>query len=367
MVRQKLLLFMKEAIDGENGRNPNVPSVASQVARASTEATTTTNSSLIEEVLHKETLTRAWKQVRANQGAPGVDGVTIEAFPAWYREHGPAVMQSLREGRCQPSPVRQVDIPKPGGGTRMLGVPTVLDRLIQQAIVPVLTPILDPKFSPSSYGFRPGRSAHDAVWQAQKCVAEGHRWVVDLDLSMFFDRVNHDILMERLARRIADQHLLRLIRRYLAAGMMQDGVVIERAEGTPQGGPLSPLLANLLLDEWDRELDRRGHRFCRYADDCNIYVRSRKAGQRVMAWCRKLLEGRLRLQVNEEKSAVDRPWNRKFLGLSVTNGRVPKIRLADSSVARMQSRVRALTARRRGISIQRMVEELNRFLRGWLG
>jgi group II intron reverse transcriptase/maturase len=249
----------------------------------------------------------------------------------------------------------------------MLGVPTVLDRLIQQAIVLVLTPILDPTFSPSSYGFRPGRSAHHAVRQARKYVAEGHRWVVDLDLSKFFDRVNHDILMERLARRISDKTLLRLVRRYLAAGMMQDGVVVERAEGTPQGGPLSPLLANLLLDEWDRELDRRGHRFCRYADDCNIYVRSRKAGQRVMAWCRKLLEGRLRLKVNEEKSAVDRPWNRKFLGMSVTNGRVPKLRMASQSIDRMKSRVRALTARRRGISVRRMVEELNRFLRGWIG
>ena len=198
-------------------------------------------------------------------------------------------------------------------------------------------------------------------------MAEGHRRVVDLDLSKFFDRVNHDLLMERLARRIGDKVLLRLIRRYLAAGMMQGGVVIERAEGTPQGGPLSPLLANLLLDEWDRELDRRGHRFCRYADDCNIYVRSRKAGQRVMAWCRKLLEGRLRLKVNEEKSAVDRPWNRKFLGLSVTNGRVPKLRLAGQSVERMRLCIRAITARRRGISVHRMVEELNRFLRGWLG
>jgi RNA-directed DNA polymerase len=367
VVRQKLLLFMRETGDGENGRNPNVPSAASQATRASTEPTTTADSSLIEEVLHKETLTRAWKQVRANRGAPGVDGVTIEQFPAWYREHGAAVMQELREGRYRPSPVRRVDIPKPGGGTRTLGVPTVLDRLIQQAIVLVLTPILDPTFSPSSYGFRPGRSAHDAVRQARKYVAEGHRWVVDMDLSKFFDRVNHDILMERLARRIADKNLLRLIRRYLAAGMMQDGVVTERNEGTPQGGPLSPLLANLLLDEWDRELDRRGHRFCRYADDCNIYVRSRKAGQRVMAWCRKFLEGRLRLKVNEEKSAVDRPWNRKFLGLSITNGRVPKIRLAMPSVDRMQSRVREITARRRGVSIHRMVEELNRFLRGWLG
>jgi len=367
MVRQKLLHFTEEGPDGGNGRNSFEPSRASQAARASRETTTTAGTSLMDEVLHQETLTRAWKQVRANQGAPGVDGITIDAFPAWYREHGSAVMQALREGRYQPSPVRRVDIPKPGGGTRMLGVPTVLDRLIQQAIVLVLTPILDPTFSPSSYGFRPGRSAHDAVRTARKFVAEGHRWVVDLDLSKFFDRVNHDILMERLARRIADKTLLRLVRRYLAAGMMQDGVVVERAEGTPQGGPLSPLLANLLLDEWDQELDRRGHRFCRYADDCNIYVRSRKAGQRVMAWCRKLLEGRLRLKVNEEKSAVDRPWNRKFLGMSVTCNRVPKIRVASQSVDRLQSRVRAFTARRRGISIRRMVDELNRFLRGWIG
>lgn len=367
-MRQKLLPFMEEGLDGGNERNSFEPSEASQAARGLTEVTTTASTSLMDEVVHKETLTRAWKQVRANQGAPGVDGVTIAQFPAWYREHGSAVMQALREGRYQPSPVRRVDIPKPGGGgTRMLGVPTVLDRLIQQAIVLVLTPILDPTFSPSGYGFRPGRSAHDAVRQARKFVAEGHRWVVDLDLSKFFDRVNHDILMERLARRIGDKALLRLLRRYLAAGMMQDGVGVERAEGTPQGGPLSPLLANLLLDEWDQELARRGHCFCRYADDCNIYVRSRKAGQRVMAWCRRLLEGRLRLKVNEEKSAVDRPGNRKFLGMSVTNGRVPKLRLASQSVDRMQSRVREITARRRGISIRRMVEELNRFLRGWIG
>ncbi len=239
-MRQKFLPFMEESPDGGNERNSFGPSEASQAARASTEATTTASTSLMDEVLHKETLTRAWKQVRANQGAPGVDGITIEQFLAWYREHGAAVMQALREGRYQPSPVRRVDIPKPGGGTRMLGVPTVLDRLIQQAIVLVLTPILDPTFSPSSYGFRPGRSAHDAVRQARQFVAEGHRWVVDLDLSKFFDRVNHDILMERLARRIGDKVLLRLIRRYLAAGMMQDGVAVERAEGTPQGGPFTP-------------------------------------------------------------------------------------------------------------------------------
>jgi RNA-directed DNA polymerase len=239
--------------------------------------------------------------------------------------------------------------------------------VIQQAIVLVLTPILDPQFSDSSYGFRPGRSAHQALCQARQYVAGGHRWVVDLDLSKFFDRVNHDVLMERLSRRIVDKPLLRLIRRYLAAGIMVDGVVTDRHEGTPQGGPLSPLLANVLLDEWDRALEARGHHFCRYADDCNIYVRSRKAGQRVMAWCRRLLERKLRLKVNEDKSAVARPWERTFLGMGLTVGKEPKIRVASKSVERMKTRVRQMTARRRGISIKQMVAELNQYLRGWIG
>jgi group II intron reverse transcriptase/maturase len=249
----------------------------------------------------------------------------------------------------------------------MLGVPTVLDRVIQQAIVIVLTPVLDPTFSASSYGFRPKKSAHDAVRQARGFVRDGHRWVVDLDLSKFFDRVNHDVLMERLARRIDDKRLLRLIRRYLEAGMMSEGVVTEREEGTPQGGPLSPLLANVLLDEWDKQLEARGHKFCRYADDCNIYVKSKRAGERVMSWCVAFLEGRLRLKVNAEKSAVDRPWNRKFLGLTVTHGREPKIRIARASRDRFEDRVRVITSRRRGISIERMVRELNRYLQGWFG
>lgn len=293
--------------------------------------------------------------------------MTVDEFPVWFREHKQQVRAAILSGKYQPSPVRRVDIPKPDGGTRTLGVPTVLDRLIQQAIVLVLTPRIDPTFSPHSYGYRPGRSAHQAVHQARAYVAEGRRWVVDLDLSKFFDRVNHDILMERLSRRIGDKRLLRLIRAYLAAGLLSDGVVIERHEGTPQGGPLSPLLANVLLDEWDRQLASRGHAFCRYADDCNIYVRSRRAGERVLAWCRRFLADRLRLRLNEEKSAVDRPWRRTFLGLSVTSGKQPKLRVASEAVQRMQTRVREITSRKRGISLRRMVDELNRYLRGWLG
>jgi group II intron reverse transcriptase/maturase len=322
---------------------------------------------LLMQVVRKETLEAAWKQVRANKGAPGADGMTVDDFPAWFHEHGEQVVSALVEGTYEPAPVRRVDIPKPNGGTRTLGVPTVLDRVIQQAIATVLTPIFDPTFSESSHGFRPGRSAHGAVQQAKSYIADGYRWVVDIDLSKFFDRVNHDVLMERLARRIEDKALLRLIRRYLSAGMMQDGVVVDRREGTPQGGPLSPLLSNVLLDEWDKELERRGHRFVRYADDCNIYVRSRKAGERVLASCRKFLENRLRLKVNEGKSAVDRPWKRKFLGYSVTRYRKPKLRLAPDSVTRLKERVREMTRRGRGISLQQLIAELNPYLRGWLG
>ncbi len=372
MARQKLLPFPDEGPDeagpaGGDTRNVSGPDGVSQAVSALKSCTETTGSSLFDEVLRRETLNRAWMQVRANKGALGVDGVTIDDFLAWMREHKESVLAALRDGSYRPSPVRRVDIPKPGGGTRMLGVPTVLDRVIQQAIVIVLTPILDPTFSSSSYGFRPKKSAHDAVRQAREFVREGHRWVVDLDLSKFFDRVNHDILMGRLARRITDKRLLRLIRRYLQVGMMSHGVVTEREEGTPQGGPLSPLLANVLLDDWDQQLEVRGHKFCRYADDCNIYVKSKRAGERVMSWCVAFLEGRLRLKVNADKSAVDRPWNRKFLGLSVTNGKQPKVRIAPQSRQRFEDRVREITSRRRGISIERMVRELNRYLQGWFG
>lgn len=363
--RQKLLPF-EEGHDGGGGRNPSGPSQASQAGPASKEAEAA-RPRLLRQAMRKETLLAAWKQVKANRGAPGVDGLMIADFPAWFREHGAQVRAALIEGTYQPAAVRRVDIPKAGGGIRTLGVPTVLDRVIQQAIAIVLTPIFDPTFSESSFGFRPGRSAHDAVRQTRGFIAEGYRWVVDMDLSKFFDRVNHDVLMERLARRIDDKTLLRLIRRYLSAGMMAGGVVTRRHEGTPQGGPLSPLLSNVLLDEWDKELERRGHRFARYADDCNIYVRSRKAGERVMASCREFLETRLRLKVNEEKSAVARPWTRKFLGYSVTSNRKPKLRLAAESVKRLKMRVRELTRRNRGISLERMIAELNRYLRGWFG
>ena len=366
MVSQ-LLLDFGEGHEGGDGRKPSGPSPVRQVGDVQEGIAERTESPLLAEVLRSETLSAAWKQVRANKGAAGVDGVSVAEFAEWFEEHRESVLTALREGTYRPSEVRRVDIPKPGGGTRMLGVPTVLDRVIQQSIAIVLTPILDPTFSDSSYGFRPRRSATQAVTQARTYVEEGRRWVVDLDLSKFFDRVNHDVLMNRLSRKVEDRALLKLIRRFLTAGMMAEGVVTRRTEGTPQGGPLSPLLANVLLDEWDKKLEAAGHCFCRYADDCNIYVRSKRAGERVMNWSRRFLEKRLRLKVNEEKSAVDRPWKRKFLGMSVTNGRKPKIRLANPSRSRFRDRVRELTQRNRGISIEAMVTQLNRYLRGWLG
>ena len=269
---------------------------------------------LMEEVTDRDNLNRAYRRVKANRGAPGIDGMTIAAAADWIAEHKEELIASLRDGSYQPQPVRGVQIPKPGGGMRQLGIPTVIDRLVQQAILQVLEPLLDPTFSDSSYGFRPGRGAHNALHQAAKYVAEGRTIVVDMDLEKFFDRVNHDILMARLARRIGDKRLLRIIRRFLEAGLMQDGVCVARDEGTPQGGPLSPLLANLLLDDLDRELARRGHTFCRYADDCNIYVRSQAAGERVLASMTAFLESKLRLRVNREKSAVAHVSERKFLG-----------------------------------------------------
>ena len=271
---------------------------------------------LTEQVVQRDNLQEALKRVRANKGGPGVDGMTVGELAAHLRKHWPRLRGELLAGTYQPSPVKRVEIPKPGGGVRLLGVPTVLDRFIQQAILQVFTPIFEPRFSEHSYGFRPGRSAHQAVKRAQEYIREGHEWVVDLDLEKFFDRVNHDMLLGRLAKRIEDKRLLRLIRRYLQAGVMTHGVVVERKEGTPQGGPLSPLLSNVLLDDLDKELEKRGHRFCRYADDCNIYVRSQQAGERVMSSVKKFLTRRLRLKVNEEKSSVAPPSERKFLGYS---------------------------------------------------
>lgn len=322
--------------------------------------------SLMEEVLRRENLVEAYRRVVRNGGAPGVDGVTVHDLEGYCREHWPRVREELLGGTYCPQPVRRVEIPKPGGGVRVLGIPTVLDRMIQQALSQALTPIFDPTFSADSYGFRPGRSAHQAVRRARDHVAAGHRWVVDLDLERFFDRVNHDVLMARVARRVEDRRVLRLIRRFLQAGTMEDGLVSPRTEGTPQGGPLSPLLSNILLDEWDKELERRGHRFVRYADDCNVYVRSRRAGERVKRSLETFLRKRLRLRINEEKSAVDRPWKRSFLGYSMTPDREPRLKVAPTSEARLTESLRHIFRKGRGWSLVRVVEEIRPKLKGWI-
>jgi RNA-directed DNA polymerase len=318
----------------------------------------------MEEVVDRDNLNQAYRQVKANRGAAGVDGMTIAAAAKWIADHKESLIASLLGGSYQPQPVRGVQIPKPGGGVRQLGIPTVIDRLVQQAILQVLQPLLDPTFSDSCYGFRPGRSAHDALHQASKYVAEGRTVVVDLDLEKFFDRVNHDILMSRLARRIEDKRLLKLIRRFLEAGMMQAGVCVTRHEGTPQGGPLSPLLANLLLDDLDQELERRGHTFCRYADDCNIYVQSRAAGERVLASLTQFLESKLSLRVNRDKSAVAHVRERKFLGYRLLAGGV--LTIAPQSIQRAKDRIRQITRRNRGVSFERVIGELNSFTTGWV-
>jgi RNA-directed DNA polymerase len=318
----------------------------------------------MEEVCRSKNLNEAYRQVKANQGAPGIDGMTVDDLFPWIVEHKQELLSSLLDGSYRPQAVRGVTIPKPGGGERQLGIPTVVDRLVQQAMLQVLTDLLDRTFSASSYGFRPGRSAHQAVLKAKEYVAEGRVIVVDVDLEKFFDRVNHDILMARLARRVSDKRLLRIVRRFLEAGLLQDGVCIERYEGTPQGGPLSPLLANLLLDDLDQELERRGHTFCRYADDCNIYVRSEAAGQRVLASVTKFLEARLKLRVNRAKSAVAPVEERKFLGYRLlSDGRLG---IAPQSLERAKERIRRITRRNRGISFGRMIEEVNSFVSGWV-
>jgi len=321
----------------------------------------------MEAVVGRENMTDAYDQVVKNQGAPGVDGLTVADLKPYLQKNWARIKEELLEGRYQPQPVKRVDIPKPGGkGTRMLGIPCVIDRLIQQAMNQVLQPIFDPTFSESSYGFRAGRSAHQAVLQAKKFVQEGRRWVVDMDLEKFFDRVNHDLLMERVKRRIEDQRALALIRRFLQAGMMESGVETQRIQGTPQGGPLSPLLSNILLDDLDKELERRGHAFCRYADDCNIYVRSKRAGKRVLESITQFLEKRLKLRVNPEKSAVDRPWNRKFLGYSLTWHKDPKLKVAPESIARLKEKLRERFHQGRGRNLERFIQSLEPLLKGWI-
>ena len=320
----------------------------------------------MERVVERSNLWLAYQRVLQNKGAPGVDDLTVTEFKDWLKVHWPSVKEALLAGRYMPQAVRRVDIPKPSGGVRTLGVPTVLDRLIQQALHQVLQPLFEPIFSDGSFGFRPGRNAHQAVRRAQAYIREGKRWVGDLDLEKFFDRVNHDVLMGRVARRVGDVRVLKLIRRFLQAGMMSEGLVQPRREGTPQGGPLSPLLSNILLTDLDRELQRRGLAFCRYADDCNIYVGSRVAGERVMRGIRVFLEEVLHLRVNTAKSAVARPWERKFLGYSVTSQRETRLRIAPESVQRLTERVRELLRSGRGRSLAQSIETLNPLLRGWI-
>lgn len=323
---------------------------------------------LMEEVVAGANLRRALKRVQANKGSPGVDGMTVQELPGHLRQEWARLKEQLLAGSYRPQPVKRVEIPKPDGGVRQLGIPTVVDRFIQQALLQVLNPLYDPTFSPHSYGFRVGKSAHQAVAQAKAYVEAGHGWVVDLDLEQFFDRVNHDLLLGRLAKRIGDKRVLRLLRRYLEAGVLLNGVVVERVEGTPQGGPLSPLLANVLLDDLDWELQRRGHRFVRYADDCDIYVRSQRAGERVKASITRFLGGKLRLKVNEAKSAVARPRERSFLGLRIRAGKEQAhVGIAPESLQRAKDTIRRLTKRNRGVSLERVLVDLRRFTDGWVG
>ena len=319
---------------------------------------------LMEEVVAPDNIARAMKRVRGNQGSPGIDGMTVDELPEHWRRNGDVLQKQLLAATYQPTPVRRATIPKADGGERELGIPTVTDRLVQQAIAQVLGHRYDAGFSQHSHGFRPNHSAHDAVKEAQGYIQEGFHWVVDVDLERFFDRVNHDVLMGRLAKKIEDKRMLKVLRGFLDAGVMLNGVVIDREEGTPQGGPLSPLLANVLLDELDKVLESRGHRFVRYADDCNVYVRSQRAGERVMATMRKELT-KLRLRINEAKSAVDRPWNRRFLGFTF-RGREARRRVSPRSIEKAKDRIRELTNRNRGASMATVVKELTTYLRGWL-
>jgi RNA-directed DNA polymerase len=338
----------------------------SSVAASGPDSPARTNR-LMEEVCERENLKEALRRVKGNKGSAGIDRLTVDQLSAYLKQHWPAIREQLLSGTYEPKPVRRVEIPKPDGGVRKLGIPTVLDRFIQQAVMQVLQRHWDRTFSESSYGFRPGRSAHQAVAQAQQYIAEGHSWCVDLDLEKFFDRVNHDKLMGQIATRVEDKRLLKLIRTFLNAGVMENGLVSPSVEGTPQGGPLSPLLSNLVLDELDRELERRGLRFVRYADDCNIYVRSERAGQRVMESITRFITEKLKLKVNEAKSAMARPQERKFLGFSFATGSEVKRVIAPKALGRFKQRIREITRRAKGVSIKVTMAELAPYMRGWRG
>ena len=350
------------------GEAPTVSGEGTELSVAKRESESPAFSAhLMEEVCERENLKKALKRVKSNKGSPGIDGMTVGALGDYLKEHWPTHREQLLGGTYKPKPVRRVEIPKPGGGMRKLGIPTVLDRFIQQAVMQVLQEKWDRTFSEHSFGFRPGRSAHQAVARAQEYVAQGNQFVVDIDLEKFFDRVNHDILMGRIAKRVADKRCLKLTRAFLNAGVMENGLVSPTDEGTPQGGPLSPLLSNIVLDDLDKELERRGHRFVRYADDCNIYVKSERAGQRVMESISSFITRKLKLKVNGEKSAVAKVGERGFLGFSFLNRKEPKRRIAPKAIRRFKERIRGLTRRTRGVSIGRMVEQLATYLIGWRG
>ena len=322
---------------------------------------------MLNQILERQNMIQALKRVEANKGSHGVDMMPVQTLRQHILENWETIKSQILNGTYEPQPVRRVEIPKPDGGVRLLGIPTVTDRLIQQAIAQILSKEYDKSFSNNSFGFRPNRSCHDAVRKAKVYIKEGYRWVVDIDLEKFFDKVNHDRLMAILAKRIKDKMLLKLIRKYLQSGVMINGVVVDTEEGTPQGGPLSPLLSNIVLDELDKELEKRGHKFVRYADDCNIYVKSQRAGERTMKSVQKFIEKKLRLKVNELKSAVDRPWKRKFLSFSFTSHKESKIRIAKIALERMKKKIRKITSRKKPFSIEYRIEQLNQYLVGWLG
>jgi RNA-directed DNA polymerase len=364
---------MQQNIQIELNFSPTPAGEACEASREETESLPTMNdpqspastNRLMEEVCERENLKEALRRVKANKGSPGVDGITVNQLDGYLEQHWPAIREQLLSGTYKPKPVKRVEIPKPDGGVRKLGIPTVLDRFVQQTVMQVLQRRWDRTFSEHSYGFRPGRSAHQAVAQAQRYIAEGRGWCVDLDLEKFFDRVNHDKLMGQIAKRVGDKRLLKLIRAFLNAGVMENGLVSPSVEGTPQGGPLSPLLSNLVLDELDQELERRGHRYVRYADDCNIYVCSERAGQRVMESVTRFITQELKLKVNETKSAVAQPQERKFLGFSFTAGPEVKRVIAPKALNRFKQRIREITRRAKGVSMKTSIGELAPYMRGW--